>query len=86
MIIYRPGSKATLPNALSQLLGTKPKDANNKRLRHQAQVIIPPQKVNPTILEELLYKSRNFNNIEFVAALDPKIVKKSLDKLIWLEY
>jgi hypothetical protein len=34
------------------------------------------------ILEELLYKSRNFNDIEFIAALDPKIAEKLLDKLI----
>jgi len=64
----------------------RPKDANNKHLRHQAQVIIPPQKVNPIILEELLHKSYNSNDIEFVAALDPKIAKKLLDELIWLGY
>jgi hypothetical protein len=34
------------------------------------------------ILEELLYKSCNFNNVEFIAALDPKIAEKSLDELI----
>jgi hypothetical protein len=34
------------------------------------------------ILEELLYKSYNFNDAEFIAALDPKIAKKLLDKLI----
>jgi len=38
------------------------------------------------ILEELLYKSRNFNDAEFVAALDPKIVKRLLDELIRLGY
>ena len=38
------------------------------------------------ILEKLLYKSRNFNNAEFIAALDPRIAKKLLDKLIQLEY
>ena len=38
------------------------------------------------ILEELLHESHNFNNIEFIAALDPKIAKKSLDKLIRLKY
>jgi len=64
----------------------KPKDANNKRLRYQAQVIIPPQKVNPIILKELLYKSYNSNNVEFIAALDPKMAKKLLNKLIWLGY
>jgi len=34
------------------------------------------------ILEELLYKSRNSNDAEFIAALNPKIAKKSLDELI----
>jgi hypothetical protein len=38
------------------------------------------------ILEELLYKFRNFNDVEFIAALNPKIAKKSLDELIWLGY
>ena len=71
-----------LLDALSQLPGIRPKDINNKCLHHQAQVIIPPQKVNPMILEELLYKSHNFNNAEFIAILDPKIAKKSLDELI----
>ena len=34
------------------------------------------------ILEELLYKSCNFNNMEFVVTLNPKIAKKLLDELI----
>jgi hypothetical protein len=38
------------------------------------------------ILEELLYKFHNFNNMEFIATLDPKIAEKSLDKLIELKY
>jgi hypothetical protein len=38
------------------------------------------------ILEELLHKSHNFNNMEFIATLDPKMAKKSLNKLIWLGY
>ena len=38
------------------------------------------------ILEELLHESCNFNNVEFIAALDPEIAKKSLDKLIRLGY
>jgi hypothetical protein len=44
--------------------------------------IIPPQKVNSIILEELLYKFHNFNDVEFIATLNPKIAEKSLDKLI----
>ena len=73
-------------NTLSWLPGTKPKDADNKCLCYWAQVIILLQKVDPVILEELLHKSYNLNNVEFIAALDPKIAKKSLDKLIWLGY
>jgi len=34
----------------------------------------------------LLYESYNSNNAEFIAALDPKIAEKLLDKLIWLGY
>ena len=38
------------------------------------------------ILKELLHKSHNFNNVEFVVTLDPKTAKKSLNKLIWSGY
>ena len=38
------------------------------------------------ILEELLRKFYNFNNMEFIATLDPKIAKKILNKLIQLGY
>ena len=82
VITYRPGSKATLPDALSRLPGMRPKDADDERLRHRAQVVIPPQKVDPTILEELLHESRSFNDAKFIATLDPKTAKKLLDKLI----
>ena len=82
VITYRPGSKATLPDALSRLPGTKPKDDDDERLRHRAQVVIPPEKVDPTILEELLHESRNSNDAEYAAALDPEAAEKSLDELI----
>jgi len=86
VIMYRPGSKATLPDALSRLPGTKPKDADDERLRHRAQVILPPEKVDPMILEELLHESRNANDAEYVAALDPEAAEKSLDELIRAGY
>jgi len=86
VIMYRPGSKATLPDALSRLPGTKPKDADDERLRHRAQVILPPEKIDPMILEELLHESRNANDAEYVAALDPEAEEKSLDELIRAGY
>jgi len=74
-------------NALSWLLGTKPKEVNNKCLYYWAQVIILPQKVDFAILKELLHKFCNFNNVEFITTLDSEIAKKkSLNKLIQSGY
>ena len=86
VIMYRPGSKATLPDALSRLPGTKPKDGDDERLRHRAQVILSPERIDPMILEELLHESRNANDAEYVAALGPEAAEKSLDELIRAGY
>ena len=73
-------------NTLSQLPGMKPKEVNNKCLHYWAQVVISLWKIDFMILEELLHKSCNFNNMEFITALDPKTAKKLLDKLIQSGY
>ena len=86
VITYRPGSKATLPDALSRLPGVRPESAEDERLRHRTQVILPPEKVDPTILEELLHKSRNSNDVEYAAALNPEVAEKSLEELIQTGY
>lgn len=54
MITYRPGSKATLSDALSRLPGLKPKDASDERLRPLAPGVTAPGKRYPTVLEEFL--------------------------------
>ena len=82
IITYRPGSKATVPDTLSRMPGSKPANADDERLRHRDQVVLPPEKVNPTILEELLYDSRHNADMEFVATMDPEPAEKSLDELI----
>jgi len=82
IITYRPGSKATVPDALSRLPGVKPTGANDERLRHRQQVLLPPEKVHPTILEELLQGSRQEGDHEFLAVVDPEPEKKSIDELI----
>lgn len=51
---YRPGSKATLPSSLSRLPGLKAKDASDERLRPLALGVTAPEKLYPTVLEELL--------------------------------
>jgi RNase H-like domain found in reverse transcriptase/Reverse transcriptase (RNA-dependent DNA polymerase)/Integrase zinc binding domain/Chromo (CHRromatin Organisation MOdifier) domain len=86
VIVYRPGSKATLPDALSRLPGLKPADADDERLRHRNQVVLPPEKLDPSILEELLAESRKWGDAEFVAALDPEIKTKSLEELVRTAY
>ena len=54
VITYRPGSKATIPDALSRLPGLKPKDASDERLLHRNRTLIPKDKIDPSILEQLL--------------------------------
>ena len=86
VITYRPGSKAILPDALSRLPGSKPAGADDDRLRHRQQIMIPHDKVDPTILEELFHNSRNSNDSDFVAALDPAAEEKPLEELIRQAY
>ena len=57
VITYRPGTKATILDALSRLPGAAPADANDERLRHRDRIVLLPKKVDPTILEELLSES-----------------------------
>ena len=82
IITYRPGTKATVPDALSRMPGYKPANADDDRLRHRDQVVLPPEKVDPTILEELLHDSRHNADVEFIAAMDLEPAKKSLEELI----
>jgi hypothetical protein len=82
IITYRPGNKAILPDALSRLPGSRPADASDERLRHRSQILIPHEKVDPAILDDLLNESRNAGDAEFVAALGSEADEKPLDELI----
>lgn len=75
VITYRPGIKATVPDALSRLPGLKPKDASDERLQHRKQILIPHNKIDPSILEQLLAESREAGDAELVAVseLEPEI-------------
>jgi len=57
VITYRPGAKATIPDALSHLPDIKPTDADDERLQHRARIALPSKKIDPKILEELLNES-----------------------------
>src|SRR5205809_647693 len=70
VITYRPGTKATIPDALSRMPGSKPAGADDERLRHRHQVVLPQEKVDPAILEELIHDARQDDDLEFVAAMD----------------
>lgn len=74
-ITYRPGTKATIPDALSRLPGLKPKNASDERLLHRKRILIPHDKVDPSILEQMLAESREAGDAEFVAVseLEPEI-------------
>ena len=50
-ITYRPGSKATLPDALSRLPGPRPTGADDERLQYRKSTVLPPEKIHPAILE-----------------------------------
>ena len=58
VITYRPGAKATLPDALSRLPGSSPNTATDTRLCHRNQVVFPKEKLGLMVLEELLTNSR----------------------------
>lgn len=82
VITYRPGAKATIPDALSRLPGVKPAGADDERLKHREQVMLPPEKVDPSILRELLGSARREGDLEFIATMDPEPEQKSIDELI----
>ena len=68
-ITYRPGSKATLPDALSRLPGSRPAGADDERLQYRKRTILPPEKIHPTILEQLLDNVRENGDPDLVATL-----------------
>ena len=86
IITYRAGNKAILPDALSRLPGTKPVRTNDERLRYRDRVVLPTEKVDPTILEELLRDSREQADMEIITALDSETQEKTLDELIRKAY
>ena len=86
-IIYRPGAKAILPDTLSRMPGDKPKDEADDRLQHRNRTLIPPTKVDPAILKELLSNARKEDNHNAsVAMLDPAIQHKPIDELLRHSY
>ena len=90
VITYRPGAKATLPDALSRLPSSSPDSDADSRLRHRHQVVIPKEKLDPMVLEELLADTNAPDNKVTLAALDEFATlylsalnpDKSLDELI----
>src|SRR5271170_1373514 len=82
IITYRPGTKATIPDALSRLLGVAPANTNDERLRHRDRVVLLPKKIDPTILEELLSESRDQSIEDFIAVMNPEPEQKHLKELI----
>ncbi|EAQ90430.1 hypothetical protein CHGG_03079 [Chaetomium globosum CBS 148.51] len=68
-ITYRPGSKATLPDALSRLPGSQPAGMDDERLQYRKRTVLPAEKVHPTILEQLLDDARENNDSDLVATL-----------------
>ena len=82
VITYRPNTKATIPDALSRLLGIAPTNAGNKRLRHRDRVVLLLKKVNPAILDKLLSKSQDQSIKDFIAVINLEPKKKPLKELI----
>ena len=85
-IVYRPGAKATIPDALSRLPGDKPRDAEDDRLQHRNRILLPHNKIDPIILEELLQEVRQSDCAEIIAALDPVVEQKPLNELLHQAY
>ena len=82
IITYRAGTKATFPDTLSKLSRNKPTDTQDERLRYRHQTILPQDKIDPIILEELLGDAHSNGNTELVTALEFEPRDKTLDTLI----
>jgi hypothetical protein len=52
-IVYRPGAKATIPDALSRLPGARPENTTNTaddRVAHRSRILLPPDRwATPTV-------------------------------------
>jgi len=85
-ITYRPGAKATIPDALSRLPGDRPKDASDERLQHRKRVLLPNDKVDSQIMEQLLNDARLNHDEDFVAPMVLALEEKSIDTLVRAAY
>jgi len=88
-ITYQPGKKALLPDALSRLPGSQPLGENDERLAHRRRALLPPEKFNPIVLDQLMEEARESGDWEHLAPVAAELEtldSKSLDDLVSVAY
>lgn len=88
-IVYRPGPKAIRPDALSRKAEDRPNksDTTDERFKHRERVLLPPEKFDPQLMEELLNDANNGATMR-ASPIDLLIpdVEKPIDELIKAAY
>jgi transposase InsO family protein len=84
-IVYRPGSKAIRPDALSRKAEDRPSKANpnDERLKNRQRTLLPPDRFDPAALADLLREADD--DVDFQAAAIDLILPamdKPIDELI----
>jgi hypothetical protein len=89
-ITYRPGHKAVLPDALSRLPGHKPHpDAPDDRLQNRKRALLPPNKFDPSLLEQLIEEAHEADDAESLAPVSLALEAmddQPLDELVTVAY
>jgi hypothetical protein len=84
-IVYRPGSKAARPDALSRRPGDRPAkaDLNDDRIKNRLRVVLPPERFDAEALSELLQEIGQDNELS-TASIDIILpaMNKPIDELI----
>jgi RNase H-like domain found in reverse transcriptase/Reverse transcriptase (RNA-dependent DNA polymerase)/Integrase zinc binding domain len=80
-IVYRPGSRAVRPDALSRKPGDRPAktDLNDDRIKNRLRTVLPAERFDPDVLQELLQEA---NRKEDLLAAPIDVILPAMDKPI----
>lgn len=80
-IVYRPGSRAVRPDALSRKPGDRPAktDLDDDRIKNRLRIVLPPERFDSTALQELLQEA---NQEEDLLAAPIDLILPAMDKPI----
>jgi reverse transcriptase-like protein len=80
-IVYRPGSKAVRPDALSRKPGDRPAkaDLSDDRIKNRLRTVLPPERFDPDMLQEL---RREISQQEDLLVAGVDVILPAMDKPI----